>query len=298
MINVMAKNLIDGSEIARLFGMDFISVLSRGSQYQVESVLMRITKKKNFVMISPSSNTVSKQAALECIALVMEPYSSVYHDPVVVLDFQSLYPSLMIAYNLCYSTYLGRFERGQNAVLQDNMGVVSMVDNLEASNFIASHGDQVFVSPNGCMFCPHRHRRGVLSIMLEELLNTRVMVKKELKVARQQGNDVLARVLDARQLALKMIANVTYGYTSASFSGRMPCAQLADAIVSSGRCTLEKAVELVESNETWKAKVIYGDTDSIFVHLPGRSKREAFQIADEIIATVNKVNPPYVLLIL
>ena len=45
------------------------------------------------------------------------------------------------------------------------------------------------------------------------------------------GAQVLQRCLNARQFALKLIANVSYGYTSASFSGRMPCAELADAIV-------------------------------------------------------------------
>lgn len=39
---------------------------------------------------------------------------------------------------------------------------------------------------------------------------------------------------------MKFIANVTYGYTSASFSGRMPAVEIADAIVQSGRETLEK----------------------------------------------------------
>ena len=46
---------------------------------------------------------------------------------------------------------------------------------------------------------------------------------------------VLQRVLNARQFGLKLIANVTYGYTSASFSGRMPMAELADSIVQA-RC--------------------------------------------------------------
>lgn len=43
--------------------------------------------------------------------LIMEPYSAFYKGPVVVLDFQSLYPSVMIAYNYCYSTCLGRIQK-------------------------------------------------------------------------------------------------------------------------------------------------------------------------------------------
>jgi hypothetical protein len=43
--------------------------------------------------------------------------------------------------------------------------------------------------------------------------------------------DKSSATLNARQFGLKLLANVTYGYTAASFSGRMPCAELADAIV-------------------------------------------------------------------
>lgn len=40
----------------------------------------------------------------------MEPQAAFYTSPLVVLDFQSLYPSVMIAYNYCYSTFLGRIQ--------------------------------------------------------------------------------------------------------------------------------------------------------------------------------------------
>lgn len=69
------------------------------------------------------------------------------------------------------------------------------------------------------------------------------------------------QIFNARQLALKLIANVTYGYTAAGFSGRMPCAELADSIVQCGRRTLETAISFVDAHEKWKAKVLYGDTD-------------------------------------
>jgi len=47
-------------------------------------------------------------AAPESLPLILEPESRFYVDPVVVLDFQSLYPSIVIAYNYCFSTCLGR----------------------------------------------------------------------------------------------------------------------------------------------------------------------------------------------
>ncbi|ODA78554.1 hypothetical protein RJ55_05935 [Drechmeria coniospora] len=96
------------SEQARLLGVDFFSVFSRGSQFKVESIMFRIAKPENFILVSPSRKQVGGQNALECLPLVMEPQSAFYTSPVLVLDFQSLYPSVMIAYNYCYSTFLGR----------------------------------------------------------------------------------------------------------------------------------------------------------------------------------------------
>lgn len=47
----------------------------------------------------------------ETIPLNLEPESGIYYDPVVVLDFQSLYPSVCIAYNYCFTTCLGKLSR-------------------------------------------------------------------------------------------------------------------------------------------------------------------------------------------
>ena len=91
--------------------------------------MFRIAKPESFLFISPTRSQVSKgvvflqfnelafsniveqvgrQNTIECKPLILEPQSSFYTSPVVVLDFQSLYPSIMIAYNYCYSTCLGR----------------------------------------------------------------------------------------------------------------------------------------------------------------------------------------------
>ncbi|XP_046848489.1 uncharacterized protein LOC124442031 isoform X4 [Xenia sp. Carnegie-2017] len=84
--------------------------------------------------------------------------------------------------------------------------------------------DDIHVSANGSVFVKSNIRRGILPRMLEEILDTRIMVKKAMKDC--EDDKTLLQLLDARQLALKLIANVTYGYTSANFSGRMPCVEV------------------------------------------------------------------------
>ncbi|ERN16936.1 hypothetical protein AMTR_s00057p00185570 [Amborella trichopoda] len=271
------------AELARVFGIDFFSVLSRGSQYRVESMLLRLAHTQNYLVISPSKQQVALQPAMECLPLVMEPESGFCADPVVVLDFQSLYPSMLIAYNLCYCTCLGNVTPAKANVL----GVSSFTP--EAS--ILSHlKDQILLTPNGVMYVPKKIRKGVLPCLLEEILLTRIMVKQAMKKL-TTSQKVLHKIFNARQLALKLIANVTYGYTAAGFSGRMPCAEIADSIVQCGRRTLEEAICFVNAHKHWNARVVYGDTDSMFVLLKGRSREEAFEIGQEIASAITAQNP-------
>ncbi|TAQ90761.1 hypothetical protein B7494_g937 [Chlorociboria aeruginascens] len=271
------------SEQARLLGVDFFSVFSRGSQYKVESLMFRIAKPENFILVSPSRKQVGGQNALECLPLVMEPQSAFYNSPLLVLDFQSLYPSVMIAYNYCYSTFLGRIVnwRGTN-----KMGFTEFKRQQRLLELLKDH---INIAPNGMMYTKPEIRKSLLAKMLGEILETRIMVKSGMKL--DKDDRTLQRLLNNRQLALKLIANVTYGYTSASFSGRMPCSEIADSIVQTGRETLEKAIALIHSVKRWDAEVVYGDTDSIFVYLKGRTKDQAFDIGNEIAKTVTNMNP-------
>lgn len=271
------------SEQARLLGIDFLSVFLRGSQFKVESLMFRIAKPENFILISPSKKQVGQQNALECIPLVMEPQSDFYTSPLLVLDFQSLYPSVVIAYNYCYSTFLGRVVkwRGRN-----KMG---FTDYKRQPRILELLMDYINIAPNGMMYAKPEIRKSLLAKMLTEILETRVMVKSGMKVDKDDKS--LQRLLNNRQLALKLIANVTYGYTSATFSGRMPCSEIADSIVQTGRETLEKAIAFIHSVERWGAEVVYGDTDSLFVYLKGRTREQAFDIGEEIAKAVTDMNP-------
>jgi DNA polymerase zeta len=227
----------------------------------------------------------AKMKAPEYIPLVMEPESRFYCDPLLVLDFQSLYPSIMMAYNYCYSTCLGRVQNiGTEKPFE--FGCTQLKVSPKRLDKITDH---LNFSPGGVAFVKPEIRRGVLPQMLDEILSTRFMVKKSMKM--HKGDKTLQRVLHARQLGLKLIANVTYGYTSANFSGRMPCMEVGDSVVSKGRETLERCVKTIENTGKWRAKVVYGDTDSVFVLLPGRSKEEAFQIGEEMAKVITNENP-------
>ncbi len=340
------------SELARTFGIDFFSVISRGSQYRVESMMLRLAHSQNYIALSPNNEQVARQPAMEALPLVMEPESGMYEDPVCVLDFQSLYPSMIIAYNLCFSTCIGRpghlycegshgcngaDDPGQDVgpVPRSGTGDVppkadpgNCIDleepettgrkvpgprpelkprrlgcresfvldaSLSASRIDPSNPADLIVTPNGIGFVPPAVRRGVLPRLLHEILQTRIMIKSAMRNAPANAKS-LTRSLNAKQFALKLIANVTYGYTAAGFSGRMPMAELADAIVQSGRETLEDTIRFIQNHPDWGADVIYGDTDSVFVRLKGKSVAEAHRIGLEMAKAVTARSPDPVLL--
>ncbi|XP_026192450.1 uncharacterized protein LOC34618141 [Cyclospora cayetanensis] len=161
------------------------------------------------------------------------------------------------------------------------------------SSVWAQRNDAMRVLPGGSIFVSPHVRQGILPAILNDILQTRVMVKQASK--RYQGNgqadEALLRKLDYRQFGLKMIANVTYGYTNANVSGRMPCSDVADAIVETAKATLIRAMQLIEQTQKWGARVLYGDTDSMFVLLKDRSLEAAFSIGREIADAVTRSNP-------
>lgn len=112
------------------------------------------------------------------------------------------------------------------------------------------------------------------------------MIKDSSKV---YSSEAIKRLLNERQIAIKLFMNVMYGYTGASFSGRMPCSEIADSVVEMGRYLLTTCIKDMDDNPRYgKGKVVYGDTDSIFYHLPSYSLEDAFKIGDLIAKDMTK----------
>ncbi|XP_010788748.1 DNA polymerase zeta catalytic subunit [Notothenia coriiceps] len=136
------------SELARVFGIQFLHVLTRGSQYRVESMMLRVAKPLNYIPVTPSVQQRAQQRAPQCIPLVMEPESRFYSNSVVVLDFQSLYPSIVIAYNYCYSTCLGHVD-SLGTPDEFRFGCTSL---RVPPDLLYQLRNDITVSPNGIVF--------------------------------------------------------------------------------------------------------------------------------------------------
>ena len=200
---------------------------------------------------------------MECLPLVMEPESGFYSDPVVVLDFQSLYPSMMVAYNLFFCTCLGNVVASKT----NTLGVSPFSRN---QHVLQDLKDQILLTPNGVMSVPSKVQRGILPRLLEDILSTRIMVKQAMEKL-SPSQQVLQRIFNARKLAMKLTSNVTYGYTAVGFTGRMPCAELADNIVQHRRCTLEKAISLTVFLFKFLSQSMLAEEQASFFNVGGDS---------------------------
>ena len=232
-------------------------VLDRGQQAKVLSLLSarcRHFDPRYAIPDSPDSDT--NHAGYEG-ALVLDPVVGLHDRPVAVLDFESLYPSVMRAFNLCYTTLrlradaedvrraLGLPERAAERV-QAFLGQ----EDLDAKAFPAHPlrwhriGDEHF----------RRQPQGVLPRILEELHALRKAEKRRLK----QATDPAKRAVhNAVQLSLKLMANSVYGFTGAR-TGVLTDLRLPAAVTRRGRELLRGTKHQVQS--AFGKRVVYGDS--------------------------------------
>jgi len=198
-------------------------------------------------------------------ATVIEPLRGYYDVPIATLDFASLYPSIMMAHNLCYTTLL----KSHNPTLQ---------------------ADQFIRTPSNNCFVKASVRKGLLPMILEDLLSARKKAKSDLKNEKDPSR---RKVLDGRQLALKISANSVYGFTGAQV-GKLPCLEISQSVTAFGRMMIDMTKVEVEKQFCMSngyqhdAKVIYGDTDSVMVRFGVATVAEAMELGREAAAFVSE----------
>jgi len=193
--------------------------------------------------------------------LVLEPKKGLYESFVLLLDFNSLYPSIIQEYNLCWTT----------------------VDCTPPPAVMPAGGEKPAASSAVLPPPPASEAElAVLPTVIRGLVARRRAVKDLLRSERDQTRRAQ---LDLRQQALKLTANSMYGCLGFGAS-RFHARALAELVTSQGREVLQSTVDLVRSGVG--ADVIYGDTDSIMVSAGASDLPAALQLGTRIKREVNK----------
>ncbi|HPE64037.1 MAG TPA: DNA-directed DNA polymerase [Methanothrix sp.] len=288
--------------LAQTSGSLLQDVVDGGQTGMVENFLFRkFQDRRRVIPPKPDADLSSTRAAQSSElkgGAVLEPKKGLVED-VVILDYRSLYPSIMMAHNLCYSTVVTDDRPPSEATVR---------------------------SPSGGEFVESSVSAGIVPGVLSDLLAKRTDIKRRMKTA----DDEERTLLDAQQYALKILLNSFYGYSGYA-RARLYSLPLANAVTSFGRSNILNTKEMVEeigsiyvkdekallpaemaevAGDTFPAagaekvkrfdlSVVYGDTDSVFIRLKPHGERgakptlqEAELVGGKIAETVTSRLPP------
>jgi len=220
-------------------------LITRGQQVKVFSQLTYETRLNDVLVPSwDGDETASDDKFMG--ATVLHAEKGAYFEAVSGLDFASLYPSIMIAYNLCYSTMIMP-EDLQN--YRDDPDVT-----IETIAWEQDGEEQEYHYVQNIP--------GIVPVILDKLWKQRKSVKKKMKKAAEDGDEILEGIYNAEQLAIKVSMNSVYGFTGAT-KGYLPKKPIASSVTAKGRELIRQTKEFCEKN--YDCTVVYGDTDSCYV---------------------------------
>lgn len=190
---------------------------------------------------------------------VLDPMKGFYKDFILLLDFNSLYPSIIREYNVCFSVIrrplvpLSAFYRN-NKKKGGEKGERNMGEAMEVE-------EEIEVMPPPKEECT-RERWGFLPTLIDKIVDRRKKCKKAMKNASAEK----CIILDIQQKCYKLVANSIYGCLGFSIS-RFYSKHLAALITRMGREALLRAKDIVGA--MGGVRVIYGDTDSLMIQPHG-----------------------------
>jgi DNA polymerase elongation subunit (family B) len=216
-------------EMAKVTRVPLEYLITRGQSIKVFSQIAYETRKTGYLIpVLPRSEPEGKFQG----ATVLEAKTGYYTRPVAGLDFASLYPSIMIAHNMCYSTVV------LDSKFMNLPGIeystIECGDNLTFS-FVQSQD-------------------GVLSGILQSLWKNRKVTKKEMNAC---TDPFMKTVLNAKQLAIKVSMNSIYGFTGAVV-GALPCLEISQSVTGCGRQMIAQTQNYAK--EHFACEIVYGDS--------------------------------------
>jgi DNA polymerase delta subunit 1 len=242
-------------EMAKACWVPLAFLSERGQQIKVFSQMAKKARELNFIIPTFRRPNGPDEGKYEG-ATVLEAQTGAYYGPITALDFASLYPSIMCAENLCYSTLV------MNA----------RYDNLPGVTY-EQFGPHRFAQTSG--------EKPIVSLLPTILMDLKAFRKKAKKLMALAEGTPMEAVYNGQQLAYKISMNSIYGFTGAS-KGMLPCVAIASTVTMRGRQMIEETKNYVEANFPG-ANVRYGDTDSVMVEfdVQGRKGQEAIDYSWE-----------------
>eukprot|EP01125_Pyxidicula_operculata_P001397 TRINITY_DN11290_c0_g1_i1.p1 TRINITY_DN11290_c0_g1~~TRINITY_DN11290_c0_g1_i1.p1 ORF type:complete len:1462 (-),score=412.66 TRINITY_DN11290_c0_g1_i1:67-4452(-) len=243
-------------QLTQLCGNRWVRSLTGARAERIEYLLMHefYNQKPKYVLpdkVYEKTKSKKREKAKYGGGLVLEPKIGFYDNFILLLDFNSLYPSVIQEYNVCFTT----IPRKKDA---------------------SGKWEEVLPPP------PHVEV-GTLPRVIRNLVLTRRKIKGQIKATK---DPVQKSQLDIQQLAVKLVANSMYGCLGFK-SSRFFALPLAQLITSMGREALKRTVDTATSK--LGLEVIYGDTDSIMVNTKCKDLAKVKSIGYEVKSTVNKV---------
>ncbi|MEL9940446.1 MAG: DNA polymerase II [Ignisphaera sp.] len=221
---IAEKILPFAMQLSSITGLPLDQVGSASVGFRLEWFLLRIARMRGEL----APNRVEKEYEPYRGAIVLEPKKGV-HENICVLDFSAMYPSIMMKYNIGPDTLV-----------------------------LGEECNDCFEAPEtGYKFS--KKSEAFFKTALNILVNARKTVRELMKKLPAESPEY--RILDARQRALKVLANACYGYMAWT-GARWYCKECAEAVADFGRETIRKAITFAKG---LGLEVIYGDTDSLFV---------------------------------
>jgi len=233
--------------LARISSMPMEDVSRQGVSRWIRNFLQREHRHRNMLIPTPEDILAVKgKTATKAIikgkkykgAIVVEPVLGV-HFNVAVMDFPSLYPSIIKVWNLGYQSILCQHPECRSNLIPDT---------------------------------PHwvcTKKRALESLLVGSLRDLRVQWYKPKSKDKTLSAD-LRSWYNITQGALKVILNASYGVFGAE-SFDLYCPPVAEATAAVGRHSI---TQILNKAEELGIKVLYGDTDSIFLKNPSQQQIE------------------------
>ena len=246
--------LLNLVEMAKATWVPLSFLVERGQQIKVFSQLSKKARELGYMVPTIKYGSLPEEQYEG--ATVLEAQKGAYYTPITALDFEALYPSIMMAHNLCYSTYVMDERRYGN------------IPGITYETFNIGNKTYKFA----------QDVPSLLPAILMELKQFRKKAKRDMAAA----TGYMKEVYNGKQLAYKVSMNSVYGFTGAG-KGILPCVPIASTTTCRGRGMIEETKTYVEANFPG-AKVRYGDTDSVMVEFDVGDRKgvEAIEYSWEI----------------